>query len=125
MVLPTDRQYFINHGMVRENCGNAKLYDCVDCGKKAYEWSQIHDADGSKDEHFQPRCRSCHQYYDPPKSKPCEVGCTCGRHSNGQYDRTPCKPGCNCGKHRGNGSRKCKPGCTCRRHLNGRVKVND
>ena len=104
--------------------GPAKNHDCVDCGKQAFDWSQIHDTDKDDPNSYEARCRSCHAFYDPPKSKPCEIDCTCGRHSNGQYDRTPCKPGCNCGKHRGNGSRKCEPGCTCGRHLNGRVKVN-
>lgn len=119
-----DRTYAINHGRVRSNLGNAKLYHCVDCNGDAYEWSQTHGTDGSSDGHFLPRCRSCHSKYDPVKSKPCEPGCICAKHTNGGHS-SACKPGCVCGRHIAKTSRKCEPNCKCGRHLNGRNQYSD
>jgi len=53
------------HDDIRVARGRAAEHDCVDCGKKALDWSQVHGTDGSDlHKHFDPRCRSCHKKYD-------------------------------------------------------------
>lgn len=53
------------HKRVYRARGPARDQACVDCGKPAREWSQIHGTDGTDEfEHYMPRCRSCHDSYD-------------------------------------------------------------
>ena len=43
---------------------------CIDCGKEAYDWSQVHGTDGLDIYNdYVPRCRSCHLAYDDPITK--------------------------------------------------------
>ena len=44
--------------------GSAKLYNCVDCGKQAHDWSMDNDTDGRHVEDYSPRCKACHNIYD-------------------------------------------------------------
>lgn len=45
--------------------GKASQHPCIDCDAPARDWSWVHDTDGSDlDEHFVPRCCSCHRKYD-------------------------------------------------------------
>ena len=48
--------------------------------------------------------------------KPCELGCTCGKHRGKEYAGKRvlngyCVPGCECNRHK-----KCEPGCSCAKH---------
>lgn len=61
---PKTTAYVARHQKLIKDCGLAKMYNCVDCGFGAHEWSHIHDSDWEHDESFQPRCRSCHRRYD-------------------------------------------------------------
>lgn len=44
--------------------GKANQFFCVDCNRRAADWSQIHDTDGLSSDDYDPRCRSCHKLYD-------------------------------------------------------------
>lgn len=59
-----DVDYLANHKRVRRERGKAKLQDCVDCGKRALDWSYVHDSDPSDVNNYQARCRGCHIAYD-------------------------------------------------------------
>lgn len=53
------------HYRVRVHRGDACNYECVDkCGKTAQQWSQIRGTTGFDPEHYEPRCKSCHNKYD-------------------------------------------------------------
>lgn len=52
------------HWRVRDKRGWAGFQNCVDCKKKADHWSQIRGTDGDDPDHYEPRCRSCHNKYD-------------------------------------------------------------
>lgn len=57
--------YYGRHARVVRVRGSASEYACVDCGKPAVDWAQIHGTDGTDPhEHYQPRCRFCHRVYD-------------------------------------------------------------
>ena len=77
-------RYKAMHRRVWSRFGSASNYDCVDCGKQAYDWSYTH---GCSDElvsieheylgftfcphvdHYEPRCRPCHDRYDNRSEK--------------------------------------------------------
>lgn len=52
------------HKRLRNWMGPANLYHCVDCGKKAHDWSMDNDTDGTHTNDYLPRCKSCHNIYD-------------------------------------------------------------
>jgi hypothetical protein len=54
------------HRRIWSTRGKAKEYDCVSCGEPADEWSLTHDADPYDVNNYNPRCFSCHRYYDKP-----------------------------------------------------------
>lgn len=70
------------HKRVYAAKGKASQYNCVDCGKPAYDWSWIHNTDPNDVSNYEPRCRSCHLKYDPQRVLPCEIGCKCAKHLN-------------------------------------------
>ena len=53
------------HQRLRAIRGPAAQFQCFDCGLRAMDWSQTHGTSG-KDihEHYNARCRSCHNTYD-------------------------------------------------------------
>ncbi len=51
------------HAQVRKIKGKASTYPCVDCGRKASDWSSETEEYKTIKE-FKPRCRSCHIKYD-------------------------------------------------------------
>jgi hypothetical protein len=44
--------------------GKASLYLCVDCDKRAQDWSRIHGTTGEDADDYDPRCKKCHHSYD-------------------------------------------------------------
>ena len=55
------------HKRIHRKFGKASLKECIDCNKKARDWSLIkgHEyTDNVLD--YEPRCRSCHIKYDEP-----------------------------------------------------------
>lgn len=64
--------------------GKASSHDCADCQDRATDWSftgcqnAIENAKGQRycthPDHYQPRCKTCHYYYDYK-----------GRRPNGQF----------------------------------------
>jgi Pretoxin HINT domain len=57
--------YSYAHRKLRNSRGPASAHPCIDCGKQACDWSQIHGTDGlDLEKHYVPRCRVCHQIYD-------------------------------------------------------------
>jgi NAD-dependent SIR2 family protein deacetylase len=55
------------HGRLGRARGKAREHKCVDCGEQADEWSQIHGTDYRDINNYEPRCYSCHKYYDDPQ----------------------------------------------------------
>lgn len=59
------REYHRNHMRVRNARGVAKAQRCEICDDQGYEWSQIHNTDGSDPHaHFRALCHPCHTEYD-------------------------------------------------------------
>jgi hypothetical protein len=56
--------YEVWHHRVKKAQGAASSYACVDCGKPAQDWSTVNPSSDDIRIRFQPRCRSCHRYYD-------------------------------------------------------------
>jgi hypothetical protein len=65
---------------VHRRLGNASQHRCVDCGGGAAEWSYIGGDPNEKCSakgyrysvdlsYYVPRCRSCHQHFDPARTK--------------------------------------------------------
>lgn len=52
------------HKRLRHWMGPANLYQCVDCGKQAHDWSMDNDTDGTHVNDYLPRCKACHNVYD-------------------------------------------------------------
>jgi hypothetical protein len=52
------------HRRVNKARGPANGYACVDCGNPAQDWSTVNPFSQDIQARFQPRCRSCHRYYD-------------------------------------------------------------
>lgn len=73
-----DVGYYGAHARVRCKYGRASNYACVDCGRKAKEWSLSADADihvqqtgrmagaaySPNPDDYSPRCQACHRTYD-------------------------------------------------------------
>lgn len=57
-------EYDRRHRRLVRSVGRADQHSCVDCGRKAIDWSQVHGTNGEQDDHYEPRCRSCHRKYD-------------------------------------------------------------
>lgn len=75
----TEVGYHSAHGRVRMIMGKAELWNCVDCGHVAEDWSYIYSGEyeriaTSKQnlgqpysldyKQYDPRCRRCHKYHD-------------------------------------------------------------
>lgn len=58
------KEYRQNHERVKALFGAAIMNKCVDCDKRALDWSYIHNTDPANPINYEPRCRSCHQKYD-------------------------------------------------------------
>jgi len=86
------------HKRVRKARGRANTYSCVDCGRPAREWSQIHDSDAMDVNNFEPRCRSCHLKYDYTDERKANLSLSLYGHK-GSKGSKPCQPDCLCGKH--------------------------
>lgn len=56
--------YGARHHRVRAKRGSARDYQCVECGKQAQVWAQLHDTDGMDPMDYQPMCQKCHLAYD-------------------------------------------------------------
>ena len=56
--------YITRHWRVGQARGSASDQSCVGCGEQAAEWSQIHGTTGNEPEHYEPRCKQCHEAYD-------------------------------------------------------------
>ena len=54
------------HDRVRYDRGQAKDFDCEDCGGKARDWAQIAGSDGLSSSDYRALCRRCHILYDNP-----------------------------------------------------------
>ena len=52
------------HARIRRKRGKANIYNCVDCGKVAKDWSWRHGTDENDIYNYDPRCASCHYHYD-------------------------------------------------------------
>jgi DNA-directed RNA polymerase sigma subunit (sigma70/sigma32) len=72
---PGTLTYNTAHQRVARELGPARDQHCVDCGQRAEEWSyngldadELADDQGlrysAKTEYYEPRCHSCHRYYD-------------------------------------------------------------
>ena len=48
------------HRRIHRQYGSASNYQCVDCGKKAKDWSNEKEKYTSNVMDYKPRCRSCH-----------------------------------------------------------------
>lgn len=48
------------HRRLHRRYGSAKNYTCFDCGKKAFDWSNVTGNYTDKIEDYKPKCRSCH-----------------------------------------------------------------
>lgn len=59
-----DVAYGGRHQRVHSSRGPASSFLCVDCGEAASDRAQTHGTDGTKPEHYAPRCRPCHAVYD-------------------------------------------------------------
>jgi hypothetical protein len=62
--------YHTQHTRNEAARGKASLYKCVDCAaagidKQARDWSHIHGTDPDDVMNYAPRCRKCHNAYDP------------------------------------------------------------
>ena len=57
------------HKRLYRKFGSASKFNCVDCVKKAQDWSNENEkyTDNRKD--YKPRCRSCHMKYDFKRKK--------------------------------------------------------
>ncbi len=67
-------EYAAQHKEVNKERGPAYRHNCVDCGKQAIEWSQIHGSDGWDPDNFEPRCIPCHRTYDADSLRLKDVG---------------------------------------------------
>ena len=56
--------YDVWHHRVKKARGPARGYACVDCGEPAQDWLTVNSSSDDIQARFQPRCRSCHRYYD-------------------------------------------------------------
>jgi hypothetical protein len=56
--------YGARHARVRVARGKAKEHQCVECGRPAQVWAQIHDTDGLDPMDYKPMCQKCHLTYD-------------------------------------------------------------
>lgn len=56
--------YITKHERVYKAKGKAKEHKCIECGRSAQEWAQIHGTTGDHIDDYQPMCCSCHQKYD-------------------------------------------------------------
>jgi hypothetical protein len=56
--------YDVWHHRVTKARGPASGYACVDCGKRAQDWSTANPSSDDMRVRFQPRCRRCHRYHD-------------------------------------------------------------
>lgn len=54
------------HLLIEKVYGYAFTHSCVDCGKRAKDWSWKHGENPKKITSYEPRCRSCHKKYDIP-----------------------------------------------------------
>jgi len=63
------------HQRIRKERGHARNYSCVDCGGQAAHWSYDHSAKDERydelkgpytvnQDHYDPRCVSCHKKFD-------------------------------------------------------------
>lgn len=69
--------YLNRHRSLNNLQDKAKYYFCIDCGLRAKDWSYTGDCldevreEAGKycphNEHYEPRCRSCHMKYDGKK----------------------------------------------------------
>lgn len=59
-------EYNRDHARVRRERGAADHNACVDCGRKARDWSFNHGENAADPMSYSPRCRSCHMKYDGP-----------------------------------------------------------
>jgi hypothetical protein len=81
----TGKKYWDTHMPVRRTYGPASQWQCVDCGKMAREWSQIHDTDPYNVENYEPRCVSCHRKYDYTDETRKKISESMKGNTNGQY----------------------------------------
>ena len=56
--------YGAKHLRVYRALGWAWQRQCVDCGERARDWSQLHGTDGLSLDDYLPRCRKHHRIYD-------------------------------------------------------------
>lgn len=56
--------YGARHRRVHAARGSAKKQACIECGKRAEVWAQIHGTDGMDVMDYQPMCQACHLTYD-------------------------------------------------------------
>lgn len=71
-----DLTYHGAHSRVRLHRGSAKMHSCIDgCGRQAIDWSYDHECPrelyspagwpfSPDPDHYQPRCRKCHNVFD-------------------------------------------------------------
>lgn len=62
------------HTRVMKARGRASDHQCIDCGRRAEQWSYDHECPNERHaeqgvystniDHYQPRCRSCHKRFD-------------------------------------------------------------
>lgn len=59
------RSYYADrHLAVQKTRGRASEYECIICGCRAQEWAQRHSENGTRPEHYDPMCITCHRHYD-------------------------------------------------------------
>jgi NAD-dependent SIR2 family protein deacetylase len=62
------KEHRIVHDTLQKIRGSASAFECVDkCGRTALDWSWKHDTDPNIIDNYEPRCRSCHGWYDQSK----------------------------------------------------------
>jgi hypothetical protein len=78
-----DIEYYSAHTRVRTAKGLPSEHPCVDCGRRAQDWSYVHGSPRERiqiggranglayspdPDDYEPRCRKCHKAYDrrPP-----------------------------------------------------------
>jgi hypothetical protein len=66
------------HKRVKAKLGFAWQYNCIECGRKACDWSQTKGTDGLSIHDYEPMCRKCHIAYD---------ACEHPRDSNGRFTK--------------------------------------
>jgi hypothetical protein len=59
-----DAKYCAIHLWIHRNIGKASDFACVDCGKRAQDWSNIDHHYSRDPEDYVPRCKKCHAKYD-------------------------------------------------------------